>query len=92
MACLLPSGGRRQILRLSLLKKQDLSSTPSRAKTVLTCAIGISETCVKKIFAFSAASAVKPFDQKYQIMQNKPNFQNIRNVITLVYTMTNNNE
>jgi hypothetical protein len=28
-------GGRRQILRLSLLKKQGLSSTPSRAKTVL---------------------------------------------------------
>jgi len=35
MACLWPSGGRRQVLRLSLLKKQDLSSTPSRAKTVL---------------------------------------------------------
>jgi len=36
MACLWPSGGRRRILRLSLLKKQDVSSTPCRAKTVLT--------------------------------------------------------
>jgi len=34
-ACLWPTSGRRQILRLSLLKKQGLSSTPSRAKTVL---------------------------------------------------------
>ena len=25
-------------------------------------------------------------------MQNKPNFQNAKNVITLVITMTNNNE
>jgi len=34
-ACLWPTSGRRQILRLSLLKKQGLSSTPSREKTVL---------------------------------------------------------
>ena len=94
MACLWPSGGRRRILRLSLLKKQDLSSIPSRAKTVL-----ISEICVKKISVSSVFSVAKNyflcgymFSQKYQIMQNKPNFRNAKNTITLVYTMTNNNE
>jgi len=50
MACLWPSCGRRRILRLSLLKKQDLSSTPSRAKTVLICGI-----CVKKNSVTSVA-------------------------------------
>jgi len=50
MACLWPSGGRRRILRLSLLKKQDVSSTLSRAKTVL-----ISEICVEKISVSSVA-------------------------------------
>jgi len=91
MACLWPSGGRRRILRLSLLKKQGLSSTLSRAKTVLTR--------VKKISVSPVLSVAKNyflcgyrFDQKYQIMQNKPNFQIAKNVITLVITMTNNNE
>jgi len=51
MACLWPSRGRRQILRLSLLKKQDVSSTPSRAKTVL-----ISEICVEIISVVSVSS------------------------------------
>jgi hypothetical protein len=96
MACLLPSGGRRRILRLSLLKKQNVSSTPSRAKTVLTCATG---TRVKKISAPSVFSVAKNyflcgymFSQKYQVMQNKPNFRNAKNTITLAYTMTNNDE
>ena len=49
MACLWPSGGRRQILRLSLLRKQDLSSTPSRAKTVLIRVEIISVTSVSSV-------------------------------------------
>ena len=49
MACLWPSRGRRRILRLSLLRKQDLSSTPSRAKTVLTRVKKISVTSVSSV-------------------------------------------
>jgi len=62
-----------------LASRMPFTENASRAKTVLICGI-----CVKKISAFSAASAVKPFDQKYQIMQNKPNFQNAGNALTLV--------
>jgi ribosomal protein L17 len=50
-ACLWPTSGRRQILRLSLLKKQGLSSTPSRAKTVLIR--------VKKIISVANKKSVK---------------------------------
>ena len=42
--------------------------------------------------AKAGAVSKKSFDQKYQIMQNKPNFQNAKNVISSVITMTNNNE
>jgi hypothetical protein len=50
MACLWPSREQRRILRLSLLKKQDVSSTPSRAKTV--------SIRVKKISVSSACGLV----------------------------------
>jgi len=51
MACPWPSGGRRRILRLSLLKKQDMSSTLSRARTVLIRVkkISVSSVAIKKL-------------------------------------------
>jgi len=77
-----------------LASRMPFTENASRAKTVL-----ISEICVKKISVSSVFSVAKNyflcgymFSQKYQIMQNKPNFRNAKNTITLVYTMTNNNE
>ena len=64
MACLWPSCGRRQILRLSLLKKQDMSSTPSRAKTVLTRVKKISVTSVSSV-AIKNYLCGCTFSQKY---------------------------
>jgi len=71
-ACLWPTGGRRQILRLSLLKKQGLSSTPSRAKTVLI-------RVKNKFSEISEICGWEYFNQKYQIMRNEPNFRNTKN-------------
>ena len=79
-ACLWPTGGQRQILRLSLLKKQGFSSTPSRAKTVL----------IRVKNKFSEICGWEYFNQKYQIMRNEPNFSKSQMFITLIKTTNYN--
>jgi len=77
-------GGRRQILRLSLLKKQGLSSTPSREKTVLI-------RVKNKFCEICEICGWEYFNQKYQIMRNEPNFSKSQMFITLI-TTTNYNK
>jgi len=82
-ACLWPTSGRRQILRLSLLKKQGLSSTPSRAKTVLI-------RVKNKFGEICEICGWEYFNQKYQIMRNEPNFSKSQMFITLIKTSNYN--
>jgi len=70
-----------------LLKKQDVSSTPSRAKTVLIRVKKISLTSAcPELAEWVAIRSIK----KTKIMQNKPNFQNAKNVLTLIDTRNYN--
>ncbi len=79
MACLLPSRGRRRILRLSLLKKQDFSSTPSRAKTVLTRVkkISVSSVAIKKL---SLWLHIQPKISNYAKQTQFPKYQKYFNL------------
>ena len=101
-ACLWPPRGRRQILRLSLLKKQGLSSTLSRAKTVLIrVEKTISVTSVASVAnKKSVKICVNPWLKNLSIKNIKLCKTNpifiyprwIPNALTLALTMTNNNE
>jgi len=87
-------GGRRQILRLSLLKKQGLSSTPSRAKTVLIRVKNkfceICEICGWEYFNQKYLPCEAHRAKKGQIMRNEPNFSKSQMFITLIKTTNYN--
>ena len=78
-----------------LASRMPFAENASRAKTVLMLSpLRKQGQCLKKtlcsLWQKTIFSVAYEFDQKYQIMQNKPNFQNTKNVLTLVDTRSYN--